>query len=89
LGVTHYSSSPGWPASQLALGETMPGSSHKCHSPFPSFASHESANHELVGLQLCKIMSDKTRRDGLRVLAVDGVSLCHFFMRTGSCPHEV
>ena len=30
----------------------------------------------------------RTRRDGMRVLAVDGVPLCHFFMKSGKCPHE-
>jgi len=31
---------------------------------------------------------DKTRRDGLPVLAIDGVLLCHFFMRSGTCPFQ-
>lgn len=41
-------------------------------------------------VKLLSRMADtpKTRRDGMRVLAVDGIQLCHFFMRTGSCPHD-
>jgi len=31
---------------------------------------------------------DKTRRNGLPLLSIDGVQLCHFFMRAGACPHE-
>ena len=31
---------------------------------------------------------DKTRRDGLPLLSIGGVQLCHFFMRAGACPHE-